>query len=106
MTYQSFLKLAGQPSWASSPLLLTLSSLPSVGDVRSCEISEVPTIKELGYGDIGQVWNKYYFIESLFMESFVKRGFMQDEFSPFRGGESQALKRLKETLNNKVWCTP
>ncbi|KAB1218639.1 (6-4)DNA photolyase [Morella rubra] len=103
LTYQSFLKLAGQPSWASSPLLLTLSSLPSVGDVRSCEISEVPTIKELGYGDIGQVWNKYYFIESRFMESFVKRGFMQDESSPFRGGESQALKRLKETLNNKEW---
>ena len=27
---------------------------------------------------------------------------MQDEFSPFRGGESEALKRLKESINNKV----
>jgi cryptochrome len=55
LTYQSFLKLAGQPSWASSPLLTSISSLPPVGDVGSCEISEVPTIKDLGYGDIEQV---------------------------------------------------
>ncbi|XP_075663787.1 (6-4)DNA photolyase isoform X1 [Castanea sativa] len=80
LSYQSFVKLAGQPSWASSPLSVTISSLPPVGDVGGCEISEVPTIKELGYGDIEQ-----------------------DEFSPFRGGESEALKRLKESINNKEW---
>ncbi|GMY20844.1 pathogenesis-related protein PR-4-like [Fagus crenata] len=51
MTYQSFVKLAGQPS---SPVSLTLSSLPPLGDVGGCEISDVPTIKQLGYGDIQQ----------------------------------------------------
>uniref|UniRef100_A0A2N9HIV0 Photolyase/cryptochrome alpha/beta domain-containing protein n=1 Tax=Fagus sylvatica TaxID=28930 RepID=A0A2N9HIV0_FAGSY len=76
MTYQSFVKLAGQPS---SPLSPTLSSLPPLGDLGGCEISHVPTIKQLGYGDI-----------------------QQDEFSPFRGGESEALKRLKESINNKT----
>ncbi|KAF5453202.1 hypothetical protein F2P56_028121 [Juglans regia] len=77
LSYQSFVKLAGQPS---SPLSHTLSSLPLVGDVGSCVISEVPTIKELGYVDIGQ-----------------------DECSPFRGGESEALKRLNEIKNDKEW---
>lgn len=55
LSYQSFLKLAGQPSWASSPLSTTLSWLPPVGDVGTCEISNVPTVKELGYEEIGQV---------------------------------------------------
>lgn len=104
MSYQSFVKLAGQPS---SPLSHTLSSLPLVGDVGSCVISEVPTMKELGYVDIGQVWNKYHFTKKkkLFLEYFVRRRFMQDECSPFRGGESEALKRLNEIINDKVWCT-
>jgi hypothetical protein len=29
---------------------------------------------------------------------------MQDGFSPFRGGESEALKRLRESITDKVWC--
>jgi hypothetical protein len=29
---------------------------------------------------------------------------MQDVFSPFRGGESEALKRLRESIADKVWC--
>lgn len=57
LSYQSFLKLAGQPSWASSPLSTTISSLPPVGDVGTCEISNVPTVQELGYEEIGQVWS-------------------------------------------------
>ncbi|KAH7565099.1 hypothetical protein JRO89_XS09G0131900 [Xanthoceras sorbifolium] len=80
LNYQSFLKLAGQPSWASSPLSVSLSLLPPVGDVGSCEILEVPTVKELGYGDDEQ-----------------------DELTPFRGGESEALKRLKVSISNKEW---
>ncbi|XP_059457779.1 (6-4)DNA photolyase isoform X2 [Corylus avellana] len=80
LTYQSFVRLAGQPSWASSPLSITVSSLPHVGDVGSCEISEVPTIEELGYGESPQ-----------------------DGFSPFRGGESEALKRLRKSIADKVW---
>jgi cryptochrome len=58
MSYQSFVKLAGPPSWASSPLSIALPSLPHVGHVGSCEISEVPTIEELGYGESEQVWSK------------------------------------------------
>lgn len=27
---------------------------------------------------------------------------MQDELSPFRGGETEALKRLRESIENKV----
>ncbi|KAL6334320.1 hypothetical protein AAG906_014721 [Vitis piasezkii] len=80
LSYQSFLKLAGQPSWASSPLSTTLSWLPPVGDVGTCEISNVPTVKELGYEEIGQ-----------------------DESTPFKGGESEALKRLRESIRDKEW---
>lgn len=55
LSYQSFLKLAGQPSWASSPLSISMSSLPPVGDVGSCEITGVPTVEELGYRDYEKV---------------------------------------------------
>ncbi|MQM06510.1 hypothetical protein Taro_039331 [Colocasia esculenta] len=77
LTYQSFVKLVGQPP---SPIAQRVTSLPPVGDVGEYEILGVPTLQELGYGDIGQV-----------------------EFSPFRGGESEALKRLKESLTSKEW---
>ncbi|XP_044495187.1 (6-4)DNA photolyase isoform X1 [Mangifera indica] len=80
LSYQSFLKLAGQPSWASSPLSISISSLPPVGDVGSCEITGVPTVEELGYRD-----------------------YEKDELTPFRGGESEALKRLRESISNKEW---
>lgn len=55
LTYQSFLKLAGQPSWASSPLTISPPSVPPIGDLGDCEIFEVPTLKELGYKDTEQV---------------------------------------------------
>lgn len=29
---------------------------------------------------------------------------LQQEFSPFKGGESEALKRLKQSLDDKVLC--
>ncbi|XP_024026150.1 (6-4)DNA photolyase [Morus notabilis] len=80
LSYQSFLKLAGKPAWASSQLITTLSSLPPVGEFGNCEIFEVPTVEELGYEDPGQ-----------------------DEFTPFRGGESEALKRLKDSISDKEW---
>ncbi|KAJ9190081.1 hypothetical protein P3X46_001314 [Hevea brasiliensis] len=80
LSYQSFVKVAGQPSWASSPISTTISSLPCVGEIGSCEISKVPTVEELGYEDIEQY-----------------------EWTPFRGGESEALKRLRESINNKEW---
>ncbi|CAL5373545.1 unnamed protein product [Camellia sinensis] len=80
LTYQSFVKLAGQPSWASSPLSTNISGLTPVGNVGNCEISKVPTLQELGYEDIGQ-----------------------DELTPFRGGESGALKRLDGAMKDKEW---
>ncbi|KAK3411018.1 hypothetical protein EUGRSUZ_J03037 [Eucalyptus grandis] len=80
LSYQSFLKLAGKPSWAASPLSTTLASVPPVGDVGRCEIFEVPTLIELGYNETEQ-----------------------DEGAPFRGGETAALTRMKEALSNKAW---
>ncbi|XP_058192366.1 (6-4)DNA photolyase [Rhododendron vialii] len=77
-SYQSFLKIAGQPPWASSPLSTTISSLPPIGIVENCGISNVPTLQELGYEDSGQ-----------------------DELTPFRGGESEALKRLRGAMDDK-----
>ncbi|CAL1399648.1 unnamed protein product [Linum trigynum] len=81
VSYQSFLKLAGEPSWASSPLMTIFPSLPSVGDVGSSQIVEVPTLEELGYVDIE----------------------MGNELPPFRGGESEGLKRLREAISNEKW---
>lgn len=76
LSYQSFVKLAGEPP---SPLATKYSSLPPVGPLGSCDVSEVPTIKDLGYEDD------------------------QLEFSPFKGGESEALKRLEECMKDKLW---
>ncbi|XP_078432338.1 DNA photolyase family protein isoform X2 [Wolffia australiana] len=72
LTYQSFVKLAGRPL---PPIGQQFSALPPVGDLGEWEDVGVPTIQELGYGDV--------------------------EFSPFRGGESEALKRMDEYLSDK-----
>ncbi|KAF7843292.1 (6-4)DNA photolyase [Senna tora] len=77
LSYQSFVKLAGEPL---PPLSNKVSSLPPVGHLGSCEISEVPTVKELGYENVEQ-----------------------GQFSPFKGGESEALKRLTECMEKKEW---
>lgn len=57
LSYQSFVKLAGDPP---SPLLTKYSSLPAVGHLGSCDISEVPTIKDLGYEDAKLVCILYF----------------------------------------------
>ncbi|KAH9607866.1 hypothetical protein KSS87_000002 [Heliosperma pusillum] len=80
LTYKSFLKIAGEPSWACSPVSPGILSIPPVGDVGTLPVSFVPTLQELGYGDIGQ-----------------------HDFSPFKGGESEALKRLKQSFLDKDW---
>ncbi|CAN4096863.1 unnamed protein product [Withania somnifera] len=56
LSYQSFLKLAGQPSWASTPLSTTISSLPPIGNTGSFAVSGVPTVRELGYEDLREEW--------------------------------------------------
>ncbi|KAK6148945.1 hypothetical protein DH2020_016470 [Rehmannia glutinosa] len=80
LSYQSFVKLAGEPLWASSPISTELNWLPPVGNVGNCPISEVPSINELGYEDT-----------------------QEDERTPFKGGESEALRRLRESISNKEW---
>ena len=65
LSYQSFIKLAGQPP---PPLSTMHSSLPPVGHLGNCDISEVPTIKDLGYGDAKQVHISYFRL-SLFMST-------------------------------------
>lgn len=80
LSYQSFLKLAGKPSWASSPLSISISCLPPVGNYGNCKIFEVPTLRELGYEDT-----------------------MEDDLTPFRGGESEAMKRLSDAMNDREW---
>lgn len=55
MNCLSFSKIAGEPHWLSSPLATTLTMIPPVGDVGNCEVSEVPTVKQLGYEDILEV---------------------------------------------------
>ncbi|KAL4583964.1 hypothetical protein LXL04_008552 [Taraxacum kok-saghyz] len=80
LSYQSFLKLAGEPNWSISSLSTTLSVIPPIGDLGNCEVSEVPTVEELGYEDIQEV-----------------------DPPLFKGGESEALRRLQESTNNKEW---
>ncbi|KAL6584757.1 (6-4)DNA photolyase [Orobanche minor] len=80
LSYQSFIKLAGEPLWASSPISTGLSWVPPVGNVGNCPVSEVPSIEELGYEDT-----------------------REDGRTPFKGGESEALRRLRESISNKEW---
>lgn len=55
LSYQSFLKIAGEPSWNSSPVSISLSGLPPVGNVGNSAISEVPSIGDLGYDESDEV---------------------------------------------------
>ncbi|CAN6277916.1 unnamed protein product [Urochloa humidicola] len=77
LTYQSFIAIAGEPP---EPVMEEYSELPPVGDTGEYELVPVPTVEELGYGDISQ-----------------------EEIPPFRGGETEALRRMKESLQDKEW---
>jgi len=77
LTYQSFIAIAGEPP---EPVLEEYSELPPVGDTGEYELLPVPTVEELGYGDISQ-----------------------EKISPFQGGETEALRRMKESLQDKEW---
>lgn len=80
MNCQLILKLVGEPQWLSSPLSTTLDTIPPIGDVGNCEVIEVPTLQQLGYEDIHE-----------------------DEPPIFRGGETEALRRLRESTSDKEW---
>uniref|UniRef100_A0A0D9VDJ1 (6-4)DNA photolyase n=1 Tax=Leersia perrieri TaxID=77586 RepID=A0A0D9VDJ1_9ORYZ len=77
LTYQSFVAIAGEPP---EPVMEEYSDLPPIGDTGEYELLPVPKVEELGYGDISQ-----------------------EELSPFRGGETEALKRMRESLHDKEW---
>ncbi|XP_068652564.1 (6-4)DNA photolyase isoform X3 [Aristolochia californica] len=79
LSYQQFMKLVGQPPM---PLEQQLTSLPSIGTLGDCGVLSVPKIDELGYC-----------------------GITQEEFSPFRGGETEALNRLKKSLDDTEWVS-
>ncbi|KAF3791892.1 6-4-DNA photolyase [Nymphaea thermarum] len=51
LTYQSFLKLAGSPQLS---IALPPQKLPSLGDFGECDLTSVPRINELGYGNLRQ----------------------------------------------------
>ncbi|EES04723.1 hypothetical protein BDA96_04G093500 [Sorghum bicolor] len=77
LTYQSFVSIAGEPP---DPIMEEYSELPPLGDTGEYELLPVPTVEELGYVDISE-----------------------EEIPPFRGGETEALRRMKESLQNKEW---
>lgn len=71
MSYQSFVKLAGQPPWASSTLPTTFPHLPPVGFIENCEISEVPSVKELGYEHAEEVRLKLRMSQGCFFARII-----------------------------------
>uniref|UniRef100_A0ACD5Z747 Uncharacterized protein n=1 Tax=Avena sativa TaxID=4498 RepID=A0ACD5Z747_AVESA len=77
LTYQSFVNIAGEPP---EPVMEEYSVIPPIGDTREYELFPVPKLEELGYGDISQ-----------------------EDVPPFRGGETEALKRMRESLQDKEW---
>ncbi|EPS64244.1 hypothetical protein M569_10537, partial [Genlisea aurea] len=82
LTYQSFVKLAGEPSWASSSVSTGVTWLPTVGNIGRCSVIDVPSIEELGYEELPE-----------------------DETTPFKGGETEALKRLRTSLSDQEWVS-
>ncbi|KAM3227918.1 hypothetical protein ACQJBY_059582 [Aegilops geniculata] len=77
LTYQSFVATAGEPP---KPVMEEYSELPPIGDTGGYELVPVPKLEELGYGDLSQEY-----------------------IPPFRGGETEALKRMRESLQDKEW---
>lgn len=76
LTYKSFIKLIGE---APAPLGEVPSSLPPV-DVDNSKALVLPNLASLGFADA-----------------------YQEEFTPFLGGETEALNRLDESHQNEKW---
>lgn len=76
LTYQSFIKLIGLPPL---PLGNGPPSIPPVGIDNSKDLP-IPTLTDLGFGDVSQ-----------------------EECTPFVGGETEALKRMDESLQDQEW---
>lgn len=78
LTYQSFVALAGKPP---DPLAKTYSELPPVGNVGKVELLNVPTIEELGYKDIEQVFSfQHYWLITIETWTYVVGCFCRRNF--------------------------
>ncbi|KAL3690722.1 hypothetical protein R1sor_004373 [Riccia sorocarpa] len=78
LTYQAFCRKLGKPP---KPLadVFEIPALPL--DLRDVNVVPLPSLEELGYVNL------------------------KEEFSPFRGGETEGLKRLEECLADKKWVS-
>ncbi|GJP30067.1 hypothetical protein CLOM_g22285 [Closterium sp. NIES-68] len=106
LTYQAFCKRVGQPSPPVGPAPDKLPPLPpdlvgwgtlpggrikaeteeAAGDARNCdhiEVFEVPALSDLGYSDA--------------------EASPEEDVTPFRGGETEALCRLDDCLSRTKW---
>lgn len=76
LTYQAFCKIIGKPP----PPVDAPSQIPSPPeDLNNVEVVSVPTLEELGYINL------------------------DEEFSPHPGGETEALRRLDDSLADQKW---
>jgi cryptochrome len=64
LAYQSFVSIAGEPP---EPVMQEYSELPPVGDTGEYELLPVPTVEDLGYGDISQVRATPHFLKELYL---------------------------------------
>ncbi|KAJ7523232.1 hypothetical protein O6H91_18G042700 [Diphasiastrum complanatum] len=78
LTYQSFCRVLGKPS---NPLGDGPSHIPPPIDYEGVNVLSVPCLEDLGYKNLNE------------------------EFSPFPGGETEGLKRLEESLKDKNWVS-
>ncbi|MCO5566787.1 hypothetical protein L7F22_020467 [Adiantum nelumboides] len=79
LTYQSFCKLVAK---APAPLGDAPSSIPLAKDFNGAKLISLPSFDDLGYSNLEQ-----------------------EEFTPFPGGETEALKRLDGSMTDKKWVT-
>ncbi|KAH7330834.1 hypothetical protein KP509_20G004300 [Ceratopteris richardii] len=77
LTYQSFCKLIGK---APVPIGDAPSSIPLPEDFNGAKLVDLPSLNDLGYNNLEQ-----------------------EEYTPFPGGESEALTRLEQSLKDKNW---
>ncbi|CAM6085647.1 unnamed protein product [Calypogeia fissa] len=76
-TYGSFCKLISRPPEPVGDALNELPKLPQ--DLNGVQVVHVPSLEDLGYKNLNE------------------------EFTPFSGGETEGLKRLEESLADKKW---
>ncbi|KAL2623440.1 hypothetical protein R1flu_003645 [Riccia fluitans] len=79
LTYQAFCRKLGNPPKPLDDATVKVPAPP--GDLKDVKVVPVPSLEDLGYVDL------------------------KEDFTPFRGGETEGLKRLEESLANKKWVS-